>query len=1035
MEKTIKLSIKILIVLCCVFVALGTALLLGGTDAQTGYAFSGVEIKTQYMVEDILEIPDGKFNIDNKDYSAEKVVYYPNGDVKKTSVLRFVDTGNYTIEYRVEKDGKLYSKTYETNAVKSLYSVSSGVSSVQYKLDDSQYKTGISGLAVELAKGNTFNFNKVINLNELKGEDIISLFVLPKTYGRRDITDIKLYLTDAYNKSNQVVIQMNAVNSKGVQATSAWNVNAGMVFVGLNEYMMYGYRTESNGSAAYEKHSTTYRYGYESAFSFSGSTDVKDCKTENCVVGKQFFTVQIDLESGKVFAGSNGNAQRYNYGSEMAANLNDRSVFSNGWQGFTTGEVYLSVKCDGYINNSASLMINKIGNEDLTELTDNGVVSPKISVDLGGYSENNLPIAKVGTKYKLFDAVMSDYYNTNKVVEPRVFFNYNSPLYREVEVVDGAFVPDRTGKYTIVYKVVDVFGNCTQKCYVVDAKSDFTMSASFNSGYQTVGVAGAKVDVATLNVLDASGYVDVSVAALLWNEKTDIDGYKFVPEKSGEYTIKYTVIDYLGQKVELSYQLNVSKYDIPVMFKAGNLPKYFMEDKQYVLPEFDMRDLSVAGSSTSLKSTITVVDGNGTKTISSDRKYTPKADANGKTSITYSATSESGQTLTLPTFVIPVISVKNDLGIDITKYFITEGNVNVDVDSSGVTYSGENDFSFEFIKPVLADTFVLMTSVSVINEYATTSGIYKIKVVDSIDSDQSIEITIEKRVGVLIIYVNGVRYVSQINYDKTIMSSGMVTVEYKQKTLYFNDSEIVLPVSTYLDGKEFNGFTSGYVCFTLEGVDIQGPNAIKISQVNNQPVRKIIRNDAVLPEIALVNDVKRTVELGDIITLSNAFACDVLDNNTSLSLTVKNPDGTLAKSKDGITLNNVVPAAYNIEVEEYGIYTAEYVAVDGNGCKYVYTVNIASVDLIPPEIIINEDIESTAEEGDEIYVPQATITDNVKGNYRLQIYICSPLNVYTLYNSNNTYEFNEVGEWKIIYVAYDANENETVKTFTVKVID
>ena len=1033
MKKTIKTTIKIFISLCCVFIALGAVMLVSGTDMKKGYAFSDVEIKTQYMIEDILELPDGKFNIDDKEYDAEKVVYYPNGDVKKTNLLRFVDTGKYTIEYRVEVNGNLYSKTYETNAVKNLYSVSSGLSSVQYKLDDSQYNTGISGLAVELSKGNTFNFNRVIDLNELQGEDIISLFVLPKTYGKRDITDIKLYLTDAYNSSNQVVVQLNAVNSKGVQATSAWNVNAGMAFVGLNEYMMYGYRTESNGSAAYEKHSTTYRYAYESAFSFSGSTDVKDCKIENCVVGKQFFTVQLDLESGKVFVGSNGNAQRYNYGSEMAANLNDRSVFPSGWQGFTTGEVYLSIKCDGYINNSALLMINKVGNEDLTELTDNGVVSPKLSVDLGAYSQDNLPVAKVGTEYKIFNAVMSDHYNTDKVVEPRVFFNYNSPLYREIEIENGAFVPDRAGKYTIVYKVADAFGNLVQKCCIVDAKEDFEMSAKFSSGYVTVGVAGSEVNLATLELSDVSGNADVCVVAVLGNETIDVEGYKFIPEKSGEYTITYTVTDYLGQKVQLSYQLNISESDIPVMFKAGNMPKYFMEDKQYVLPEFDMRDLSVAGSSANIKATITVTDGNGTNTLADDRKYTPKADADGKTSITYSATSASGETLTLPAFVVPVVNVRNDLGIDITKYFITQGSVNEEIDSSGVTYSGDKEFSVEFIKPVLADTFILSTAVSVIGQYEITSAMYKINVVDSINSDQSIEIAIEKRVGVLMIYVNGVRYVSQIGYGKTIMNSGMVTMEYKQKTLYFNDSEIVLPISTYLNGEAFNGFTSGYVYFALQGTDVQGPNAIKISQVNNQPVRKVIRNDAVLPEIALVNDIKRTVEKGDVITLSNAYACDVLDNNTTLLLTVRNPDGTIARSKDGITLNNVAPAEYNIDVVEYGNYVAEYVAEDGNGCQYTYTVNIASVDLIPPEIIVSGEIKSTAKVGDEIKIPTPTVTDNVEGTYRTQVYICSPLNVYILYNSKNTYKFTQSGEWKIIYLAYDGNENESVKTFTIKV--
>ncbi len=1037
MVKMTKITKNILLVLCCVFITLGSVLLISGINTQQSFAFSGVEIKTQYMIEDVLEIPNGKFTVSDKEYNAETVVYYPNGDVKKTNVLRFVDAGNYVIEYRAEINGKLYSETYETNAVKSLYSLSSGVSSAEYKLDDSQYNTGISGLAVELAKGNAFSFNKVIDLNELNGEDIISLFVLPKTYGKRDFTDIKLYITDAYNSSNQVVVQFNCVNSKGVQGTSKWNVNAGMAFVGFNENLMYGYRTNSSGdsagTSAYEKHSTSYRYGYESAFSFSGSLKPTDYTEADCVVGKQFFTVRMDVDSGKVFVGSNGNAQIYNYESEMAANLKDRSIYTNAWQGFTTGEVYLSIKCDGYISNSACLMINKIGNEDLSGQTDIGLVDSKINVDLGDYTQDNLPMAKVGSAYKLFEATLKNRYNEEVVVSPRVYFNYNSPLYSEIEVVDGTFTPDRKGFYTVVYQIVDNYGETVRKCFTVIATDDMTLSAQLDGTYSTVGVAGSSINIAALNVQGASGNVDITCIALKDGKEYVIEKDVFVPEVSGTYEIKYTVIDYLGQKVDLSYQITVSVSDIPVVFKAGNMPKYFIEGKLYVLPEFDIRDLSTEGGSDNVNSTITVVDGNGTTTLLADRKYTPKADANGKTLITYSATGANGHALTLPTMEISVVDVKNDYGIDITKYFAVKGNVNVDVDSSGATYSSASDFSFEFIKPLLANTFTLATSVSIIEQYATTSGKYVINLEDSVNSEQNIEIAIEKKLNKLFINVNDVRYVSFVEFHKTSMFSGIVTIEYRQGTLYFNDSEIVVPISTYLNGKEFNGFTSGFVNFTLAGVDIQGANAIKISQINNQPVRKVIRNDAVLPEIALVDNIKRTVEIGDVITLSDVVAGDVLDNNTTVSLTVKNPDGSIARSKDGVLLNNVVPSAYKINVVEYGNYLAEYVAVDGNGGKYTYTVNIASVDLIPPEIIVDDEIEREAEVGDKINIPEATITDNAEGNYRLQIYVCTPLNVYTLYNSKNTYKFTMVGEWKIIYLAYDANENETVKTFTVKV--
>ena len=73
----------------------------------------------------------------------------------------------------------------------------------------------------------------------------------------------------------------------------------------------------------------------------------------------------------------------------------------------------------------------------------------------------------------------------------------------------------------------------------------------------------------------------------------------------------------------------------------------------------------------------------------------------------------------------------------------------------------------------------------------------------------------------------------------------------------------------------------------------------------------------------------------------------------------------------------------------------------------------------------------TVKVGDEITLPKATITDNdtpqdkilsyvyvVKGNNRKQIV-------------GDTYKFTTAGEYKIRYVAYDANQNYTVVEFTV----
>ena len=69
----------------------------------------------------------------------------------------------------------------------------------------------------------------------------------------------------------------------------------------------------------------------------------------------------------------------------------------------------------------------------------------------------NLPNAKVGYTYPIFDATAFDSVTGTSEVELSVFYNYFANQRFETSIVDGRFLVSREGRFTIEYKSKDNF--------------------------------------------------------------------------------------------------------------------------------------------------------------------------------------------------------------------------------------------------------------------------------------------------------------------------------------------------------------------------------------------------------------------------------------------------------------------------------------------------------------------------------------------------------------------------------------------------
>ncbi len=1044
-----KLRNKTLIVLFALVVAIVSACLFIPKIISPTYAFAEVALKDKYVVGDLLEFPKMSLEYGDTQYKTETVLYYPNGEVKKCDNVRFSSAGKYTLEYRREVDGKLLKKSYDLQVSDSVYTVN-GSSQAEYKTDDSSYDTGLSGLYVNLSNGGKFEYNKVIDLRELdEGEEAIKLFLLPNKPGYRDLTDLTITFTDAYDASNQVIVQINCVHNKGYQiegdawlgtgtgTTSIWQRQAAMYFVGTAPSSLYSFRYGAETGGSYLHVDTKMggivpRYGFETQFSFNGQGVHP--------VGEEFLTVGFDLDKKWVLGPDNGEAAK-RVGMEnplMIADLSDDMVYPQAWDGFTTGEVYVSITGAGYVNTHAGMMITKIGDEDLSKELYDGIMKPYVSIDLEGYDEMRIPAAEVGQAYPLFTAVARDYFNGEYALTPRVFYQYDFDTAWEMNVENGTFTPDREGLYTLVYTAKDGFGQTTtQRVDVLAVEELPALTAEFATDYVTESPNGVQIDLPTVTASGGSGDKETTVEVSLGNQTWKITDGVFKPVKIGEYTVKYTIVDYLGEETTLSYECNVVANTQPVQESEIVLPKYFIEGKKYLLPDCSVIDYATDNVAR-LTPTIKVTDLDGEKTLEANREYTVKADADDKVNVEYSVTM-GGQSFVLYSEEVSVKKIaveETDLGdgeieerLDLSTYFLAGGGITSSMGDNGVELEGITDGTFNFIKPVLVETFNVKLQIDKEKNNYNEIAFY---MTDSVNPEQSIALSFQRlSSGAINVYLNGVKLSGSLT--ATFNNGGIITIAYAAGVLTINSTEFRVTLRTYENGKPFEGFTSGKVYFGGEMTEIGGPSLLRITKVNNQTMGMLLVDDINKPEVAVRGAYKRVYEPNDKVTILDIVAESVLETYTMATVRVTGPDKKVLKAEDGTSLNNVAVSDYVIRLTDYGDYRIIYTVTDDNGKTGSITVPLGVYDFVKPEIVLEGEVPASASVGSTITLPKATVMDNctAEEDIRLSVQVVAPNGTAKPYDSKMTYTV--AGTWRIRYVAYDAEGNMQMLTYKVVV--
>lgn len=960
---------RILIVLSSILLAcllIAVPFMITNPNAAKADCVVNGTIEAEYFIGEELSIPTATFNVDGATVAAEKTVVMPDGTVKSAESIVLDQTGEYTVRYTAQKDGKAYfeEKTFQVH--KALYEVSKG-GSVVYGAEESL--DGAKGLQVSLKDESVFRLNKKVNLNTLDKEmPFLKMRITPSIKGFPELDTIYIKVTDAYNENSFFVLKIVRFSSRLNKDTVAG------VFAHINDFA-----TVYNDNIVCVPQQAEWS-GWLSKISFVGDESVSPLTEQ----GLAFY---FNVEQQRVF-GEDVNKEQ--------TGVLDLSAFPEKWQGLTTGDVYIEIFGGNFKATEAHLFIDSIAGIDLqtNKLTDE--LAPAISVDYDKFSATEYPMAYVGNTYTVFDATAFDLNDGSVDVQTSVYYNYYSDNRAMVALNGNTFKPTRAGTYTIVYTAKDSFGN-VQEEYVDVEVLDAALAPEFayevNGEYQTACFVGQYVTFPSVTFNGGVGYMTESMKVTKNGKDFAFDGATFRPMEAGSYTIAFTAIDYVGRVCEFSYVLEVSADEAPVFVTnpetlfTGN----YIVGYAHTLPNVQAVVVSADGNVTDAPVTVTADNGS-----IANGSYTPNAAGAVRFTLTATANGKTTEVV----LERMAYAITNEIGIDMQSMFIPGENVVAGYSVDGFAeYKVTGTGKIEYLNTVLSENvFVkLQTDAQYKEIYALNVRLY-----NPANRSQMMELELKNFDGLAFASVNGQSYQSVVSGDFSGLNAFEVKYVESSKTISVNGL-------AYDAGEDFNGLNSDYAVLEIEvvGAGEDTVYGLIVEKVGNQALKSDTVVDIAKPVIACFGDYGGTYAIGSVYTTPRVFAKDMIDPSMkSFTMTITAPDGTVVEI-DGEKIQNVDVATYSFELTMYGSYFFEYIAKDSSNRKETFSYAIIVPDLTAPEVEVTGSYDKTASVGSTLTIAKFTATDNVDSADKLSM-------TYFVYDP--------VGNFKIVSGSFTADK-------------
>lgn len=1031
--KIKKLFLIPLVAAVCVFAGLGVSYIATPVADAAVIEYVGTDIPQRAALNSSVSLPSSvTVDYNGKSYTAKDgVVVDPSGKISAVGTLKLSQEGSYTVKYYFTEGKVKHTVKHDVSVYTSYYGFSADVGSTLEKSSaDVPLASGKDGVIINLKQGDTFTYNKPVDLKNVDLDGLAKVVEIDARLGKIDETTGKyvaeveaawVRLTDCYDPNLYVEFRLGR--------SPAYS---GSMFTGVRTT----YQSCHGLGQTYHHVPKQVTVDGKTYYFWSTSGDYASFGDIPNMTGKYTTGLvwEYDYAQNRVYLSVN-NGER-----KLLSDLDDTSLFTDGslFTGFTTGEVFISVYGDNYLNgDNARIELISVGGEEVYSIIDKeytDTVAPAITVKAEKTTASGI-YGAVGDTITIPEATVTDV-NLASDIDVAVYRGYGTAYVSNVSIENGKFVLADKDLYTILYTAKDAAGNI--------GKAIFTVSAVQGLEKRAIALDAVKPDSFTAGVEATLGYtvkqnlngsvddVTVKISVTSENQNAEFDSAaQFTPLYKGNYRVTYSYTDGItsyekGFTIACNVDSSVVSVDKNIV-----LPETFIKGFEYSIDGAKAYNY-VNGYPSEVPVTAYAVFDGGAKT----KIDVNKVKITGSKNVKFIFEAAGAEAFTTQTVSITDASS----GSKINGASLFSGNFTAD-DGSKLTLvsnvkSGNN--SFKFINAVSGRNFSFEYKIP---EEQDNFAKLKLTLVDSVNSAIKMTVEVLNNADAAYISVNG-GTATVVDSTKLNFAGMTNTIAYSfaSKKLTFGPATLDADVD----------FTSGKVYFTVEMLGINGSSAITVSTVNNQKITKTISNEAV-PQIYYV-DSQGEYALGTVVKVYKAEFSDVLSgiDASTKSFAIRANDGLPIKDADGNEITEFdCDKDYEILLDRITNFFAAYSVSDFAGKTANASCMISCVDTEAPTITLdnmNEGAVIRIKAGREINI-KFTVSDNVSSAYNLTTYIhlyCDDMYGYvpnfTGINGNNkpsdgvfdqTFTIDIRGTYTAQIHCYDEVKNHAVTRITI----
>lgn len=999
-----------IIIICCLAISFGVvlsqAVSSSGVFAASRNQDSNEEfkIKETYSYGESIEVKsDSKIIVGEKTLVVtDCILTYPDGKVNQNTSFTLNMFGTYSITINASDNGTLVPITKTFMVINDLYATTlPGTTISKGELNHNYVNTGYKeGLKVEMLENDTFTYSKPFNIYDSTYLKLINFNILqyvPK------IKSAIIKLTDCYNADNHLDIYYK----RGTYEYETY------VTLGANGGRSIGLMKDAQGKIIIDgvSHSISTLGGtlLDSNYSLTGSYNNLSLyldTTDHAGI-KLCYETEVVKSQG------------------IISQLNNPSLYSYTFPGFTTGDVFLSITTSNYEE-------EKVAHLEIAELfgqrtADMPAVGTKYIDDINPYFLSSLTgnQIKAGVALNVPSIPVLDASGIRGNVDYTVWYNYDSTLKSMVNVNNGVFTPTKLGTYTIIYSATDYFGNVGTFRLDLFASTSGSKGIDIDVNKLSNVSAGTNVTFDDFNVTCLNDECDVKITV------TDPKGNEIELEKVtdkllleyvGKYTVKYVLTDCFYETI-YSYSFNTVYINKP-SFEEDDISTndYYIKNACYAID--DIRAYFFTENGKTLTAADAYVSFDGGEYQLCDRL---SVKITGSSTVKFKYVAQQNSSVFIESEAKPIVDVNFGGRLEIPSYFRSEVFTDLELTDDTLNFSPSKNDSvgkIDFINKLIFSKFELnffVPETSSINSFV-------VKLTDYYDHTNQISFT----------FYDG----SYVLVDGKLPEKLDDDWKGKSSLIYIDSNYLMLGTNKIELSKVF---ASEYCMLSIEVNDVDSNSYFSISKVCNQPINNSSKRDSIDGLMASTK-YDNIYHYGDEIEMNKFYFCDVLspsgDDKASISARRTKPNSQYLVSSNGVELNKVkdFKTTYDITFDSFGEYKISYLYEDGAGNGDESTGIISSIkviDAIPPTLkLIGYNGVSQEVSVNTEFTPLAVeVSDNYSSESDIQVW-------YTLLDSNSVlvntkikseakFKVTKAGTYKMYVYCIDNDGNSTFLSYNV----